>query len=170
MSWRTQTVTSAHWTTRCRVCVFDEHTKICATILIVSLTHFSRLRHNSKTTLLREIARILSNDLSLNVVVVDKTCEIAGDGIRPHSAIGKARWMPVGVPNMQHVIMREADENESPDVIIVDEISTPQGVEAATIIAQRGVQLIATVHGKNLAGYHPLQGTRIALGGGGASR
>ncbi|KAL7550800.1 hypothetical protein ACHAWF_014018 [Thalassiosira exigua] len=103
-----------------------------------------------KTTCLREVARILSNDRTLNVVVVDKTCEIAGDGDAPHSAIGKSRWMPVGVPNKQHDIMREAVENQTPDVIIVDEISTPQEVEAARTIAQRGVQLIATVHGRTL--------------------
>jgi len=103
-----------------------------------------------KTTCLREIARILANDRTLNVVVVDKTCEIAGDGDAPHSAIGRARWMPVGKPDMQHSIMREAVENQSPDVIIVDEISTPQEVEAARTIAQRGVQLIATVHGRTL--------------------
>ena len=83
-------------------------------------------------------------------MVVDKTCEIAGDGDAPHHAIGKARWMPVGRPNMQHTIMREAVENQTPDVIIVDEISTPQEVEAARTIAQRGVQLIATVHGRTL--------------------
>jgi Sporulation stage III, protein AA/Zinc knuckle len=104
----------------------------------------------SKTTALREIARFLAEDRSLNVVVVDKTCEIAGDGDTPHSAIGRARWMPVGRPNLQHVIMREAVENQSPDVIIVDEISTPQEVDAAKTIAQRGVQLIATVHGQTL--------------------
>jgi nucleoside-triphosphatase THEP1 len=103
-----------------------------------------------KTTVLREVARILSQDRKLNVVVVDKTCEIAGDGETPHPAIGNARWMPVGRPNLQHVIMREAVENQSPDVIIVDEISTAQEVEACKTIAQRGVQLIATVHGQTL--------------------
>ena len=103
-----------------------------------------------KTTALREIARTLADDNRLNVVVVDKTCEIAGDGDSPHPAIGKARWMPVGRPNLQHEIMREAVENQSPDVIIVDEISTPQEVEAARTISQRGVQLIATVHGRTL--------------------
>ena len=46
--------------------------------------------------------------------------------------------------------MREAVENQTPDVIIVDEISTPQEVEAARTISQRGVQLIATVHGRTL--------------------
>ena len=49
---------------------------------------------------------------------------------------------------MQHQILREAVENQSPDVIIVDEISTPDEVEAARTITQRGVRLIATIHGE----------------------
>lgn len=60
-----------------------------------------------KTTLLREIAKRLSADQSLVVVVVDKTCEIAGDGTAPHAAIGSARWMPVGRPGLQAQILRE---------------------------------------------------------------
>lgn len=78
--------------------------------------------------MLREYARLLSADTRLNVIVVDKTCELAGDSATPHSAIGSARWMPVGKPHMQHQVLREAVENQSPDVIIVDEISTPDEV------------------------------------------
>ena len=104
-----------------------------------------------KTTALREIAFILSQDPSLRVVVVDKSLEIAGDADVPHPAIGKSRWMPVGVPKMQHEIMLEAVENQSPDVVIVDEISNEKEVKAAQTIAQRGVMLIATVHGSTIA-------------------
>jgi len=68
----------------------------------------------------------------------------------PHPAIGNARWMPVGRANLQADIMREAVENQTPDVIIVDEISSRSEVDAAKTIAQRGVQLIATVHGTTL--------------------
>lgn len=103
-----------------------------------------------KTTALREISNILSQNKYLNTVVVDKTCELAGDGLEPHPAIGKARWMPVGKANMQADIMREAVENQSPDCVIVDEISSGGEVDAARTIAQRGVQLIATVHGTTL--------------------
>jgi stage III sporulation protein SpoIIIAA len=103
-----------------------------------------------KTTALREIAKLLADYRNLNVIVVDKTCEIAGDGDTPHRAIGRARWMPVGKPDLQAQIMREAVENQSPDVIIVDEISSSQEVDAARTIAQRGVALIATVHGTTL--------------------
>mmetsp|Transcript_3350 Transcript_3350/g.8936 ORF Transcript_3350/g.8936 Transcript_3350/m.8936 type:complete len:440 (-) Transcript_3350:230-1549(-) len=103
-----------------------------------------------KTTALREIANLLSQNRYLNTVVVDKTCELAGDGLEPHPAIGKARWMPVGKANMQASIMREAVENQSPDCIIVDEISSNDEVHAANTISQRGVQLVATVHGTTL--------------------
>ncbi|KAG1671870.1 hypothetical protein FOA52_003437 [Chlamydomonas sp. UWO 241] len=103
-----------------------------------------------KTTLLRELASTLSSDMRLSVVVVDKTCEIAGDGESPHPAIGSARWMPVGLAGRQASILREAVENQTPDIIICDEISTSEEVEAVRSISQRGVRLIATVHGTTL--------------------
>jgi len=51
--------------------------------------------NSGKTTALREFARRLSEDKNQIVVVVDKTCEIGGDGMIPHPAIGNARWLPV---------------------------------------------------------------------------
>lgn len=104
-----------------------------------------------KTTVLREFARMLSYDERLVVVVVDKTNEIGGDGVTPHEAIGSARWMPVGKPGLQADVLREAVENQSPDVVICDEISTKEEVEAARTMAQRGVRIIASVHGSTLA-------------------
>ena len=118
-----------------------------------------------KTTALREVANILSQNRYLNTVVVDKTCEIAGDGLEPHPAIGNARWMPVGQANMQADIMREAVENQTPDCIIVDEISSRAEVAAAKTIAQRGVQLIATVHGTTLPELLHCRERGVLLGG-----
>ena len=46
-----------------------------------------------KTTMLREAARVLADDMGKRVVVVDTSNEIAGDGDIPHPAIGKARRM-----------------------------------------------------------------------------
>ena len=103
-----------------------------------------------KSTALREIAFLLSQKSDLIVVVVDKSKELAGDGDIPHPAIGNSRWMPVGKRNLQHEIMLEAVENQSPDVIIVDEISNMAEVQAAQTIAQRGIMLIATVHGNTI--------------------
>ena len=118
-----------------------------------------------KTTVLREIARYLATDPHLCVVVVDKSMEIAGDGEVPHSCIGSSHWMPVGVHGLQHEIMLEAVENQFPDVIIVDEISSKKEVDAARTIAQRGVRIIATVHGLTLADIVQCNERSVLVGG-----
>ena len=103
-----------------------------------------------KTTMLREAARVLADDLGKRVVVVDTSNEIAGDGDIPHPAIGKARRMQVRTPALQHEVMIEAVENHMPQVIVIDEIGTELEAAAARTIAERGVQLIGTAHGNNL--------------------
>ncbi len=103
-----------------------------------------------KTTMLREIARVLADDFNKRVIVVDTSNEIAGDGDIPHPAIGNARRMQVPSPDMQHAVMIEAVENHMPEVIIIDEIGTSLEADAARTIAERGVQLIGTAHGNNL--------------------
>ena len=103
-----------------------------------------------KTTMLREAARVLADDMGKRVVVVDTSNEIAGDGDIPHPAIGKARRMQVRTPSMQHEVMIEAVENHMPQVIVIDEIGTELEAQAARTIAERGVQLIGTAHGNNL--------------------
>ncbi len=103
-----------------------------------------------KTTMLREVARVLAEDAHKRVVVVDTSNEIAGDGDIPHPGIGKARRMQVPTPTHQHAVMIEAVENHMPEVIIIDEMGTELEAEAARTIAERGVQLIATAHGNTL--------------------
>lgn len=103
-----------------------------------------------KTTLLRETARVLADELRKRVVVVDTSNEIAGDGDIPHPAIGRARRMQVPTPNAQHAVMIEAVENHMPQVIVIDEIGTELEAMAARTIAERGVQLIGTAHGNSL--------------------
>jgi stage III sporulation protein SpoIIIAA len=103
-----------------------------------------------KTTMLREMARVLADDSKKRVIVVDTSNEIAGDGDIPHPAIGHARRMQVPTPTMQHAVMIEAVENHMPEVIIIDEIGTSLEAEAARTIAERGVQLIGTAHGNTL--------------------
>ncbi len=103
-----------------------------------------------KTTMLREVARVLADSFSKRVIVVDTSNEIAGDGDIPHPAIGHARRMQVPKPMLQHAVMIEAVENHMPEVIIIDEIGTTLEAEAARTIAERGVQLIGTAHGNSL--------------------
>ncbi|MCL4458870.1 MAG: AAA family ATPase [Chloroflexi bacterium] len=103
-----------------------------------------------KTTMLREVARVLADDFQKRVVIVDTSNEIAGDGDIPHPAIGHARRMQVPTPTLQHAVMIEAIENHMPEVIIIDEIGTELEAAAARTIAERGVQLVATAHGNTL--------------------
>ncbi|MBC7807560.1 MAG: AAA family ATPase [Akkermansiaceae bacterium] len=103
-----------------------------------------------KTTKLREVARILSDEFKKRVVIVDTSNEIAGDGDIPHPAIGRSRRMQVRKPEEQHAVMIEAVENHMPQVIVIDEIGTEQEAFAARTIAERGVQLVGTAHGNSL--------------------
>jgi stage III sporulation protein SpoIIIAA len=103
-----------------------------------------------KTTLLREAARVMADEMGRRVIVVDTSNEIAGDGDIPHPGIGRARRMQVPAPELQHAVMIEAVENHMPEVIVIDEIGTEAETMAARTIAERGVQLIATAHGNTL--------------------
>ncbi len=103
-----------------------------------------------KTTMLREMARVLADDLNKRVVIVDTSNEIGGDGDIPHPAIGRARRMQVRTPANQHAVMIEAVENHMPEVIVIDEIGTELEADASRTIAERGVQLVGTAHGRTL--------------------
>jgi nucleoside-triphosphatase THEP1 len=103
-----------------------------------------------KTTLLREMARVLADEIGKRVVIVDTSNEIAGDGDVPHPAIGRARRMQVAKVEQQHDVMIEAVENHMPEVVVIDEIGRIEEAQAARTIAERGVQLVATVHGNTL--------------------
>lgn len=103
-----------------------------------------------KTTIIREIARVLSDEMEKRVIIVDTSNEIAGDSDIPHSGIGRARRMQVATTELQHQIMIEAVENHMPQVIIIDEIGTELEALAARTIAEKGVQLVGTTHGNCL--------------------
>lgn len=103
-----------------------------------------------KTTIIREMARVLSDEMEKRVIVIDTANEIAGDSDIPHFGIGKSRRMQVVQTKMQHEIMIEAIENHMPQVIIIDEIGTELEVLAARTIAEKGVQLVGTTHGNCL--------------------
>ena len=103
-----------------------------------------------KTTIIREISRVLADELEKRVIIIDTSNEIAGDSDIPHSGIGRARRMQVPKTDLQHQVMIEAVENHMPQVIIIDEIGTDLEVLAARTIAEKGVQLVGTTHGNCL--------------------
>ena len=100
--------------------------------------------------MVREIARVIANEMEKRVIIIDSSNEIAGDSYVPHIGIGRARRMQVQQTELQHKIMIEAVENHMPEVIIIDEIGTELEALAAQTIAERGVQLIGTAHGNFL--------------------
>src|SRR5439155_1341207 len=77
-----------------------------------------------KTTMLRECARVLADEMKKRVIIVDTSNEIGGDGDIPHPGIGRSRRMQVRTPALQHAVMIEAVENHMPQVIVIDEIGT----------------------------------------------
>jgi len=103
-----------------------------------------------KTTIIREIGRVLADEMERRVVIIDTSNEIAGDSDIPHFGIGRARRMQVSKTELQHQVMIEAVENHMPQVIIIDEIGTELEVLAARTIAEKGVKLIGTTHGNCL--------------------
>ncbi|XP_050250027.1 protein SEEDLING PLASTID DEVELOPMENT 1-like [Quercus robur] len=118
-----------------------------------------------KTTLIREIARMLADEHRKRVVIVDTSNEIGGDGDVPHAGIGRARRMQVPNVHMQHNVMIEAVENHMPQTIIIDEIGTELEALAASTIAQRGVQLVGTAHGMTIDNIIKNPSLQILVGG-----
>ena len=103
-----------------------------------------------KTTIIREIGRVLADEMEKRVIIIDTSNEITGDSDIPHSGIGRARRMQVPKTELQHQVMIEAVENHMPQVIIIDEIGTELEVLTARTIAEKGVQLVGTTHGNCL--------------------
>ncbi|KAL1194101.1 Protein SEEDLING PLASTID DEVELOPMENT 1 [Cardamine amara subsp. amara] len=103
-----------------------------------------------KTTMIRDVARMLGNDYEKRVMIVDTSNEIGGDGDIPHPGIGNARRMQVPNSDIQHKVLIEAVENHMPQVIVIDEIGTKLEAIAASTIAERGIQLVATAHGASI--------------------
>ncbi|PNH01281.1 hypothetical protein TSOC_012835 [Tetrabaena socialis] len=76
--------------------------------------------------------------------------EWQGGDVRPHCCIGSARRIMVGERGGLAARMLEAVQNHGPEVVVVDEISNREEVDAARTISQRGVMLVATAHGTDL--------------------
>ncbi len=122
-----------------------------------------------KTTLLRDIVRIISDRYGRRCVVVDSSSEIGGAGQTPHPIIRKASRLPVPDPMQQPQKMLEAVANHSAQVVVVDELAWVEDSKVVEIIAGKGVRVIATVHGSNLAeavqnpAYFPITGVNRDL-------
>ena len=105
---------------------------------------------SGKTTVLRELSRRLSLTYRQRVMIVDTSGELAGSGSTPHPAVGRARRLWVPQPSLRAAVMLEAVENHNPQLVVVDELSGSVEVNAALTTVERGVRLLASVHGTTL--------------------
>lgn len=102
-----------------------------------------------KSTLLRDVTRIIAEKYDANTSVVDTSNEIAGDGRIPHPGIGEADRYFVPIKARQHEVLLEVIANNSAHIVILDEVQT--GLEADTIAHLHAkAQFVATTHGDDL--------------------
>lgn len=109
-----------------------------------------------KTTILRDIARIISSGYSqlklppYKVGIVDERSEIAGsvNGI-PQLTFGPRVDVLDACPKAEGMMMMI--RSMSPDVLIVDEIGRTEDAEAIMEAVNAGIKLIMTIHGNTLA-------------------
>lgn len=103
---------------------------------------------SGKTTLLRDIARQMSEKADINISLIDERFEIAAifNG-QPHFNLGLCD-IYCGYPKKTGII--HSIRSMSPEYIICDEL-TGEDVEAVTKCANYGVSLIATVHCRSIS-------------------
>lgn len=104
-----------------------------------------------KTTLLRDIARILAERLGRGLVIIDTSNEIAGDSAVKHPIVGKARRVTVGDPMLQAQKFARTIGNTGPTALLSDEIGYRDDIPIIVQNAPRGVSITATLHGENMS-------------------
>lgn len=105
---------------------------------------------SGKSSLIRQACSYLSEESEKRVMIVDTSNEIAGPNSLPHESVGRSRRIMVDRRERQYEVMIEAVQNHTPGVIVIDEIGNRKEAQACCSIAERGVQIIASAHGKNL--------------------
>ncbi|MCM3724547.1 stage III sporulation protein AA [Neobacillus cucumis] len=108
-----------------------------------------------KTTLLRDIARIISSgnhpagNKASKVGIVDERSEIAGcvNGV-PQLTFGHRLDVLDACPKAEGMMMMI--RSMSPDVLIVDEIGRREDAEAIQEAVHAGIKLMMTTHGSNI--------------------
>ena len=102
-----------------------------------------------KTTLLRDIIRLMSDKSKLTVGVVDERSEIGGSykGV-PQNDVGIRTDILDGCPKAEGMMLLL--RAMSPDVIAVDELGGESDALAVENVCNAGIKIICTVHGYGL--------------------
>ena len=102
-----------------------------------------------KTTLLRDLTRLISDNISgVRVSLIDERAEIAASysGI-PQNDVGLRTDVFTGYSKNDGIM--QAVRSMSPTVIVVDEIGTKEDFDSVLKANSSGVKVIATVHGND---------------------
>ena len=102
-----------------------------------------------KTTLLRDILRLISDELKLKVSIVDERSEIAScyKGI-PGNDVGIRSDIYDCCPKVEGIMLMI--RAMSPQVLAVDEVGGKEDLDALIRAVHAGIKLVATVHGKGI--------------------
>ncbi|MBQ8451433.1 MAG: hypothetical protein IJ538_01485 [Clostridia bacterium] len=101
-----------------------------------------------KTTMVRDLTLKLSNEKKIqNILVIDERFELAGDG---EKKLEIGDLVDVLSGTTKAYAFSTALKTMNPSVIVTDEISTREDIEAAKISARSGVKVIATAHAESL--------------------
>lgn len=102
---------------------------------------------SGKTTVLRDIARIISLEYSKNVALIDERGELAGTSFGVfQNDIGLC---DVYDGYIKSFAMNQALRSMAPDIMICDEIGSADDISAIENAVNCGVTLIASVHASN---------------------
>ena len=98
-----------------------------------------------KTTLLRELLRLLSDRFSLRCALADERGEVAAlwRGV-PQLEVGVHTDVLDGCPKAEGMLLLLWSMN--PQILAADEITAPEDVRAVTMAANCGVAVLATAH------------------------
>lgn len=101
-----------------------------------------------KTTLLRDLARVLSNS-GLKTVIIDERSELAASSGGVYSLdVGRRTDVLDGAPKARGIIM--AIRSLSPQLIVTDEIGSSEDAAALMEAAKCGVRVLASAHAGSL--------------------
>lgn len=103
-----------------------------------------------KTTLLRDVIRILQEYHGGQLFVVDTSLEICGEGKRPHPFLRLGHRVQVGHPGRQKEVLDLTIMNGGASIFVVDEMGYRGDIELIVFAAGRAVQPTGTVHGEKL--------------------
>lgn len=123
-----------------------------------------------KSTLLRDVVRIIAQRIGPKCLLVDTSGEIGGSGRRAHPGIGMADVLPVPSPEVQAQIIEQAVKNHGAEVLVVDEIGYNGDAQVLQAKGRGGIGLVATAHGITISdaafnpALHPVLGEPDSTG------